>query len=376
MASLRCNLMQSVLTLAVAVIGLLTASPANADVLRFDFLMDGDQEVPPVVTNGEGYGVLWLDDVTGEFYLHASYASLDGDVTGAHLHGPADVGQVGDIIVPLTTTGLIDGTLSASGTLSSGEIADIAAGLTYVNIHTTLHVDGEIRGQVEPITSLRRFGFGADGDQVVPQVPTSGIADGSIYVSIRTGHYVVAGNYTALETDATVAALHGPADLGDNGDVISTLAVSGGTDGELSGHGMLTGPQLAAMLDGRTYITVSTTNYPAGEIRGQNWNLRILPLDPGIAGKDNLIEVIDAGPYEILSFAYSQAIGATDVPGCFGVQVMLVQPKIFASATTDLNGHVSFFRTVPLNASGLTIHIQVLEAGTCAPSNLLTTVFP
>lgn len=377
MASILPKLLRGIAALGVVVAATGVAlTPASADVLEFDFLMDGDQQVPPVVTNADGYGVLWLDDVTGEFYLHASFRNLDGDVTGAHLHGPADVGQTAGVLIALTSTGLVDGSLTGSGTLDPTQVMHVVNGMSYVNIHTTANTDGEIRGQVEPITAMRRFGFGADGDQVVPVVPTAATGEGSVWISVATGRFVVKGTYSGLESDATAASLHGPADVGSNGNLIEILDVGGGTDGDFFGHGMLTGPQLAAFLDGRTYVAVSTVNFPAGEIRGQNWNLRMLPLEPGIAGTDNLVQVTDAGPYTLLSLAYSTVSGATDVPGCFGVQVMLIQPKIFASATTDLNGYASLTRFVPPPASGLTVYLQVLEAKTCAPSNLLSQPFP
>jgi hypothetical protein len=47
--------------------------------------------------------------------------------------------------------GLVDGTFSGSGTLTSGEITDLNNGNLYVNIDTTALPQGEVRGQVTAV---------------------------------------------------------------------------------------------------------------------------------------------------------------------------------------------------------------------------------
>ena len=42
------------------------------------------------------------------------------------------------------------GTLTGGGTLTADQITGMLAGMTYLNIHTTAHSGGEIRGNIGP----------------------------------------------------------------------------------------------------------------------------------------------------------------------------------------------------------------------------------
>ncbi len=79
--------------------------------------------------------------------------------------------------------------------------------------------------------------------------------------------------YDGLTGVPTMAHIHGPAAPGQNAGVLVDLAPfnggSFGTSGMFSGTAMLTPSQLAALLDGLTYINIHTPGYGAGEIRGQ-----------------------------------------------------------------------------------------------------------
>ncbi len=114
----------------------------------FRVLLDGSQEVPPVVTAGTGTVTVTLDDVTGAVNLMGQFSGLTSTATMAHIHGPAPVGMEAGIILGLTETGGTSGTVSGSGVFSSTEIADLLAGLHYVNVHSMNFIGGEIRGQI------------------------------------------------------------------------------------------------------------------------------------------------------------------------------------------------------------------------------------
>lgn len=145
---------------------------------RFDAALSGAQEVPAVSTSTKGRLALGFDPALarGDFLLKV----FDGeDVTAAHLHcGRA--GQNGPVAFFLYG----GPTLDVDGTLSRGQlrnsdytgndciptigrpvnnIASLALaardGLIYVNVHTTRHPGGEIRGQL-----LEQGGHGDDAD--------------------------------------------------------------------------------------------------------------------------------------------------------------------------------------------------------------------
>ena len=73
-----------------------------------------------------------------------TFSGLSGSETAAHIHGPAPVGVNAGVQVPLSTGSPKVG----SAALSPAQIADLKAGLYYVNIHSNLFPGGEIRGQI------------------------------------------------------------------------------------------------------------------------------------------------------------------------------------------------------------------------------------
>jgi hypothetical protein len=112
----------------------------------FTFTLFPEQVVPPA-QGVQGYGA-------ANFMLNCPANGLQGGmrielgetVTGVHIHGPADLGQNGDVIfeLPLPTSGLIDAQLS--GVAPYCEILNRQ--LCYVDVHTSAHPEGAIRGQI------------------------------------------------------------------------------------------------------------------------------------------------------------------------------------------------------------------------------------
>jgi hypothetical protein len=126
------------------------AAPASADVHTLYAQLTGSQEVPPVSTSGQGMCTITLDDVTGAVSVSGSFSGLTTSATMAHIHGLGAPGTTAGIIVTLTETGGTSGTVSGSGTLTGAEVTGMLAGLTYVNVHSSMHGGGEIRGQITP----------------------------------------------------------------------------------------------------------------------------------------------------------------------------------------------------------------------------------
>lgn len=110
--------------------------------------MSGIQEFPPVATSGTGVCTVTLDDVTGSVTVSGSYSNLSGTAVAAHIHGPAPAGVNAGIVVGLTPSGGTAGTVTGGGTLSPANITNLLNGLMYVNVHSTTHGGGEIRGQI------------------------------------------------------------------------------------------------------------------------------------------------------------------------------------------------------------------------------------
>jgi hypothetical protein len=136
---------------------LLAAVPAQALVIDLTADIGASQEVPPTDSLAFGTGVFTYDDVSNvlSWTILFTASLFDTDETMAHIHGPAAVGAEADPLVDLGTgqlkTGMTDLDLlaSCSGDPEACE-SDLLAGLWYVNVHSSEHPDGEIRGQILP----------------------------------------------------------------------------------------------------------------------------------------------------------------------------------------------------------------------------------
>ncbi|MBI3990148.1 MAG: hypothetical protein HY347_11100 [candidate division NC10 bacterium] len=97
---------------------------------------------------------------------------------------------------------------------------------------------------------------------------------------------------------------------------------------------------------------------------------------PGLTGTVNTIEVSGATPSTRIFFVHGFQDGSTVVPGCPGVTVDILNPKLDGSAVADAYGDVSLRAFVPGAASGRTVLLQAVERSSCTVSNLVTHTFP
>jgi len=109
---------------------------------------------------GGGFVTASLDDLSGLFSWTFGFGGLSDDATAAHFHAAA-AGSVGPFIVTTPVSGTV-GSFSGSTTLPEGMVRDDAlTALTddgsfvpgditgwYLNIHTDLNPDGELRAQL------------------------------------------------------------------------------------------------------------------------------------------------------------------------------------------------------------------------------------
>ncbi len=129
---------------------------ASAALFRINnILLEGSQEAPtPVATPGTGLANLTYDPDTNELSWNITFQDLLAGTTAAHFHGPAPIGVPAGVNIPIglgTALGQTSGLLQGSATVATEDDQDdLLGGLWYINIHSTLHTGGEIRGQVPP----------------------------------------------------------------------------------------------------------------------------------------------------------------------------------------------------------------------------------
>lgn len=237
----------------------------------FSAILSGAAERPtPVESAGTGTAYLTLEG--NRLRINASYAGLSGSAVAAHIHGPADASEAAGVMIdlaPYNDGGFgTNGTFSGTIVLSDEQRSLLMQGLTYINIHTPQHGAGEIRGQISPVL-LQSVLLGAAERPAA--VETSGA--GTAQFLLIGSQLRLNATYAGLTTPASAAHIHGPADTSASAGVLVGLEqLNGGAfgmAGSFAGTVSLTPEQLAAVLDGFTYLNVHTGTNPSGEIRGQ-----------------------------------------------------------------------------------------------------------
>lgn len=244
---------------------------ARQGTVPFTAWMSGMMERPnPLANDAAGSGVFLLDDDT--LYFDIKYGGLSGMATAAHIHGPAAAGSFAGVLInlaPFNGGGFgSNGSLAGSVVLTPEQKAMVMAGLTYVNVHTVANSGGEIRGQIVPV--LMQTALSGVNERPNPvTTPASGLASFTL-VGNQLSMNVT---YGGLKQTGTGAHIHGPGGPESvTGIMVDLESLNGGafgTAGSLAGAVTLSPAQLAAVIDGQTYLNVHSGAHTGGEIRGQ-----------------------------------------------------------------------------------------------------------
>ena len=116
--------------------------------MTWNVTLSGCQEVPEVTTTGNGTASVTLDTLNNTITVEGTYQDMEGIVTAAHIHGPAQQGQNAGVILTLNTTGGTSGDITGNGTLTPENVQNVLDGLTYINVHSETYPGGEIRAQI------------------------------------------------------------------------------------------------------------------------------------------------------------------------------------------------------------------------------------
>jgi MYXO-CTERM domain-containing protein len=128
-------------TLAVGL--LLGSGAARAEVHALTATLEGAQEVPPVASTATGSATLSYDDATKKLTGTITFTGITSTVMAAHIH-KAPAGASGPPVTTLGTTSPI----AVDATIAAADEAALLAEGTYVNVHSSDHPGGEIRGQI------------------------------------------------------------------------------------------------------------------------------------------------------------------------------------------------------------------------------------
>ena len=152
--------------ISVLVLTLLIAGPLQAgNAINFNVSLSGDNEATPVATDTSGTAILHVDRNLSEIRLKLSVRNGDAvlGAAGAHFHC-APAGENGPVVafVAGSFPPGYDGDFELRATLTDDSIINPACGATimelvgsmldgnvYLNVHSTDHPGGVIRGQVQ-----------------------------------------------------------------------------------------------------------------------------------------------------------------------------------------------------------------------------------
>jgi hypothetical protein len=242
--------------------------------------MAGINEVPPNTSAARGTVIVTYNTETNLLRLAGDYQNLSDTVVGSHIHrgGP---GVAGPVIITLTNTGDSTGTIRASTTLPDSLEAELLAGNMYVNVHSALFPNGEIRTQLVATASgeTQVFATNLMGSQEVPANTSAAVGNALVIVDKTTGMTYVTSAFSGINSGASAAHLH-RGQVGVAGPIILPLNFANvilKTKGTVSGSGILSPALVDSMINGLTYINIHSPKFPNGVIRGQLGDL-VLPL--------------------------------------------------------------------------------------------------
>lgn len=151
-----------VMAAMIAMSGVAQGGSGKTKKTVFKATLSGANEVPPVETDTTGEAEFVVRRNSIDFELEIDDAEDVFGAAGAHIHC-APAGENGPVVAFLAgaVAGGFDGSVEVEATLTAANITDPACGTdiaglaqsmrrgrTYVNVHSTAHPAGVIRGQI------------------------------------------------------------------------------------------------------------------------------------------------------------------------------------------------------------------------------------
>jgi hypothetical protein len=172
--------MKRFLAISLLLASLLVSRAQESGSMQFALRLYGAYQVPPNDSSNFGWGVFTLE---GDSLTYSVTVGFSFTPTGAGIYGPAAVGASGSLIFDWPTYIFVPfypnpepGTWFGYGylgalTLTPEQIAELKAGLWYVSVKSQRFPDGELRGQICPLTPDSDCDFDgvANDDDVCPE---------------------------------------------------------------------------------------------------------------------------------------------------------------------------------------------------------------
>jgi hypothetical protein len=238
--------------------------------LVFHAELGGSEAIPAVNTDAKGLVTLLFTPDRKKADVSGMLVKLDGTVTEAKIR-LGITGNVGPVIFDLTPY-INDRHIIGQFDVPAGLLEQLLINGIYVEVRTTAHPTGEIRGQFVCETDLD-FGVNMTGVEAVPPNNTTARAFGGVHFPLGAHDILVAMAVSGLSGPITSGGIY-EGQPGQNG---VKLAKAAGFFGNviqfLVDLDTIDQAFLLKAREGKLYIVLNTANFPNGEIRGQIYHL-------------------------------------------------------------------------------------------------------
>jgi hypothetical protein len=224
--------------------------------VTYTAVLTGAQEVLPVATSATGSATFTLSADRTQLAYSVTHNVTGG--TASHIHLAA-AGEIGDVIYPFTP---FSSNMSGTLTITAADADNLEQGKLYVNVHSTTHPGGEIRGQIlHPGDSL--WVANLTGSQETPPVTSTGKGTAAVILDAAKANIRYHVNTTGLTL--TNGHIHNAIATIIGGVIHPFSPIAATMDGTIA----LAGTDAQDLADGHWYVNVHTAAHPGGELRGQ-----------------------------------------------------------------------------------------------------------
>jgi CHRD domain len=121
----------------------------NNDMFALSGSASGSKEIPTNTTTGTATITGTYNRATNSLSYTINWTGLTGNLTAAHFHGPATATESANPMLDITIgTNGMNGSTSATVTVTDAFETALLDGKIYYNLHTALYPNGEVRSQV------------------------------------------------------------------------------------------------------------------------------------------------------------------------------------------------------------------------------------
>jgi hypothetical protein len=261
------------------------AAFARAQVIEFRATITGAQEVPAVSTPAVGSAVMFYDLATNTFDLAVTLNNFPNNLIDAHLFEAAAGANGSNALIHFPLSAFTRSGNTVTGSIRArafpGDKLKLLQNGEYLNFHTNLFLDGEVRGQL--IAQPKRLVAIMDVAQeqaAFPAVNLAGanLADfGAAVMSYNPGTNRIVLRSSVYNFRNTLNNSHyHEGDPGVSGPVVLALGNNANAGGYTTANGVLAGSfdlpytgDPIKLLTGGAYLNYHSTTFAGGELRGQ-----------------------------------------------------------------------------------------------------------